>query len=123
MLLPGEEQVVVTKEVFVFRLTPEAAAEGWSPFYLHWALCLKAVRKQWQRITLMQTNREGVATRYREVRVPNPPDPVWAEKASKAFSEFFVTLANAKAKFIEALSTSAHEYIASAHSVGGFIVQ
>ena len=51
VLLPGAEQVVLTKEVFVLRVKGGADA-GYDPFYLLWCLCLTAVRRQWQRVTL-----------------------------------------------------------------------
>ena len=58
ILLPGEEQIVLTKEVFVIRVRDNDL--GYTPFYLLWALSLVETRKQWQRVTLMQTNREDV---------------------------------------------------------------
>jgi len=60
ILLPGEEQIVVTKEVFVLRVLK---GELWDPFYLLWALSLRAVRDQWRRVALMQTNREDCGDR------------------------------------------------------------
>ncbi|MDB9318038.1 hypothetical protein [Nodularia spumigena] len=71
MLLPGEEDIVLTKEVFVIRIK-SCFEQGWSPFYLMWAFCLTSVRKQWKRIALMQTNREDVSSRYKEIRLPFP---------------------------------------------------
>jgi type I restriction enzyme M protein len=47
ILLPGEEDVVLTKEMFVFRVARPGEG-GWDPFYLHWALCLRPVREQWR---------------------------------------------------------------------------
>ena len=111
ILIPGEEQIVLTKEVFVIRVQKNNM--GYSPFYLLWALSLKEVRKQWQRVTLMQTNREDVGTRYKEVRIPKPISPMWAEEASKAFREYFVGLAEAKKQFVLATSSDDYEYIAS----------
>lgn len=86
---------------------------GYSPFYLLWALSLKEVRKQWQRVTLMQTNREDVGARYKEVRIPKPISPAWAEEVSKAFREYFVGLAEAKKQFVLVTSSNDYEYIAS----------
>lgn len=111
ILVPGEEQIVLTKEVFVIRVQKNDM--GYSPFYLLWALSLKEVRKQWQRVTLMQTNREDVGTRYKEVRIPKPISPTWAEEVSKAFREYFVGLAEAKKQFALATSSDDYEYIAS----------
>ena len=82
ILVPGEEQVVLTKEMFVFRALDETVFD---PFYLIWAFSLKVVRDQWRRVTLMQTNREDCGNRYLEVIIPNPPDEGWARKVSSAF--------------------------------------
>lgn len=119
ILLPGEERILLTKEVFVIRVAPggtsEVSAEhGFDPFYLLWALCLKAVREQWQRITLMQTNREDVGQRYREILIPRPPNPEWAKTVSAPFRDYFTTVANAREQFSRAISSSGYEYIASA---------
>lgn len=59
----------------------------YSPFYLLWALSLIEVRKQWSRVTLMQTNRGHVGNKYREVEAPIPKLEAWAEKVSKLFGD------------------------------------
>ena len=51
IIVPGEEQVVLTKEMFLFRVIDSSV---WDPFYLFWALCLSAVREQWRRVALLQ---------------------------------------------------------------------
>lgn len=112
VLLPGEEAVVLTKEVFVFRIQG-GLAEGWSPFYLLWALCLKSVRQQWQRITLMQTNREDVGRRYREILLPVPASKAEADEVAAAFEAYFQTIAKARASFKSKLENSDVEFIAS----------
>ena len=86
MLLPGEETIVVTKEVFVFRIRN---ARIWDPFYLLWSLSLSAVREQWRRIALMQTNREDCGDRYREIVLPKPKSKRWAQQQSAAFRKYF----------------------------------
>ncbi len=113
ILLPGEEQVVLTREVAVLRVGG-GQQEGWSPFYLFWALCLRAVRLQWQRVTLMQTNREDAGKRYREIRVPVPRSRAQAEEACEAFRVYFTSMAEARGRFREQLGGSGLQYIASA---------
>ena len=111
ILLPGEEQIVLTKEVYVLRVHENHF--GYTPFYLLWALSLVETRKQWQRITLMQTNREDVGSRYREVILPKPISVVWADKVSSAFKAYFTGLAEAKQGFITATNSDQFNYIAS----------
>ncbi len=110
ILLPGEEQVVLTKEVFVVRvLKPDLV----DPFYLLWALSLKAVRDQWRRITLMQTNREDCGQRYREIILPRPRSKLWARTTAAAFRTYFETIANARTTFVAAVRTSKFEHVAN----------
>jgi type I restriction enzyme M protein len=116
VLLPGEESVVLTKEVFVLRV---AAGNAWDPFYLLWALSLRAVRDQWRRVALMQTNREDCGDRYREIVVPNPPNGKWARDRSAAFRAYFTTLANTREGFVRSVSADGLDYIASVLSLGG----
>lgn len=117
MLLPGEEEVVITKEVFIF--TVEAGeAEGWNPFYLFWALCLRGVRQQWQRITLMQTNREDCGGRWREIALPKPKSSKWAHEVSASFREYFTTIGTAKSRFVEAAKATGFDYIATVTATG-----
>ena len=110
ILLPGEEQIVLTKEVFVFRLVKD---DAWDPFYLLWALSLQAVRDQWRRIALMQTNREDCGSRHREIIIPKPPSPAWARQKSAAFREYFTTLAGATDRFVKSVGSDGLAYIAS----------
>ena len=109
ILLPGEEQIVLTKEVFVIRVIRSDLVD---PFYLLWALSLKAVRDQWRRITLMQTNREDCGQRFREIILPKPKSKAWATSTSAAFREYFQTMANARVVFIEQVRISKFEHVA-----------
>lgn len=110
IILPGEEQAVLTKEMFVFRVIDTSV---WDPFYLFWALCLGAVRNQWRRIALMQTNREDCGSRYREIVLPVPKSQVWAKSQSDAFRNYFQTIADAREEFSAKLSSSGLSFIAS----------
>ena len=110
ILLPGEERIVLTKEVFVFRVLDTQLLD---PFYLIWALSLKVVREQWRRITLMQTNREDCGNRYREIIIPKPPSKTWAIETSAAFRSYFEAIAGAKAVFAEHLTEDPFEYVAN----------
>lgn len=114
ILLPGEEQVVLTKEVFVLRVVKD---QVWDPFYLLWALSLRAVREQWRRIALMQTNREDCGERYREIVLPKPASRQAALERSKAFRDYFQTIADARRRFVGAVTSDEFEHIASVVSI------
>ncbi len=117
ILLPGEEQVVLTKEVFVFRIKN---GDVWDPFSLLWALSLRQVRDQWRRVALMQTNREDCGERYREVVLPSPRSKKWAQQVSSPFRDYFRTLAEAKAGFAERTSSDGFEYVPTVRGVLSF---
>lgn len=87
VLMPGQERVVLTKEVLVIRAAEDAIFDN---FYLLWAMTLKAVRRQWDRIVFMQTNREDVGRRYDEIRIPVPLDDRVAKECSKAFRDYYL---------------------------------
>lgn len=115
IILPGEEQIVVTKEVFIFRVIKTSL---YDPFYLLWALSLKAVRDQWRRVALMQTNREDCGDRYREIIIPKPPTTDWAQSVSKAFRDYFTTIATAREGFNASIAQDQFGYVATASSYG-----
>ncbi len=112
ILLPGEEHIVITREIFAFRVVEDAGA--WDPFYLLWCLCLNAVRDQWRRVALMQTNREDCGFRYREIMLPDPPNLEWARKRSGAFRRYFTALSESRRRFVQDLKEDGFDYIASA---------
>lgn len=92
VLMPGQENIVITKEVIIFRSKNSSVSQ----FYLMWALSLFAVRRQWERIVFMQTNREDIGKRYYEIILPYPKSAAIAKKYSKPFETYFSTLDKAK---------------------------
>ena len=111
VLLPGQEQVLCTKEIIVLRPGPES---NFDPFYLLWAMTLKVVRDQWKRVVFMQTNREDVGSRYLEIEIPVPPSREEADRVSKPFRDYYTALAGAKEKI--------QEYLHSAESGHHFFI-
>ena len=69
----------------------------------------------------MQTNREDVGGRYREVKIPKPKSVEWAKSVSSAFRNYFQGLANAKKEFADSTASDGYNYIASvsAFDTGG----
>ncbi|MEJ1154616.1 hypothetical protein [Microbacterium marmarense] len=106
LLMPGQEEIVLTKEVLILRPGPTAEIDN---FYLLWALSLKAVRNQWKRIVFMQTNREDVGRRYLEVAIPWTDDANAAAQASQAFRDYYQGMQKLRGDFVQALySTDEH---------------
>jgi hypothetical protein len=93
VLMPGQERVVLTKEIIVLRPGPKAT---FGPFYLLWALTLKIVREQWRRVVFMQTNREDVGDRWLEIEIPIPKTPEIAATAARPFAEYYTAIATAR---------------------------
>lgn len=101
VLMPGQEQIVLTREVIVLRVTSQAPFDS---FYLLWALSLNVVRDQWKRQIFMQTNREDVGHRYRNILLPIPESPVEAKEVSVEFAKYYNGLAQLREAFSASLS-------------------
>lgn len=99
VLLPGQEDVVLTKEMIVFRPGENARFDA---HYVAWALDLEQVRSQWSRVTFMQTNREDVGNRFLEVEIPAPPDRETAETASEHYRRYHEAQARLRKEFAKA---------------------
>lgn len=96
MILPGQEKMVLTKEILLFSVAPDAPID---PFYLFWAMRLRDVQSQWQRVIFMQTNREDLGDRYRLIEIPYTTDKKAAEKVSAGYRGYFNGLHELQQKF------------------------
>lgn len=89
VILPDQTDLIITKEVLIFSPGEHAPFDS---FYLAWALDLPEVKAQWDRIIFMQTNREDVGNRYREILVPLPPNKEKAAHVSQAYRDYYTSL-------------------------------
>lgn len=96
MLMPGQEQMVFTKEVLIFTVSKNAPID---PFYLFWAMQLKDVQSQWHRVIFMQTNREDLGDRYRMIEIPYTSDRHAARNISKGYRDYFMGLDQLRIQF------------------------
>jgi type I restriction enzyme M protein len=111
VLMPGQERVLLTKEVIVLRPGEKA---DFDPFYILWAMTLKIVRDQWKRVVFMQTNREDVGKRYHEIRIPVPPSREIADRVSAPFRDYYTTIAEARSKLAGYLASAGdHHFFVS----------
>lgn len=108
VLMPGQEQVVLTKEVLVLRPGPKA---DFDPFYLLWAMSLRIVREQWRRIVFMQTNREDTGNRYREIVIPIGPSRAKRDAVSEPFRSYYEGMASLRSGFREFLDNDPDHHV------------
>jgi type I restriction enzyme M protein len=103
LLMPGQEQVVLTKEIIVLRPGRKADFDS---FFLLWAMTLKIVRDQWRRVVFMQTNREDVGKRWLEIEVPVPRSREVADHVSEPFRKYYQAIADARKALVAYLRES-----------------
>jgi hypothetical protein len=119
VLMPGQERVVLTKEMLVMRPGPAAEFDA---FYLLWAMSLQAVRNQWGRIVFMQTNREDVGRRFREIQIPMAASADERRKVGKPFGDYYRGVARLRKKFLRYLAEDGRHHVflsSSDESSGG----
>jgi type I restriction enzyme M protein len=108
VLMPGQEQIVLTREVLVLRAADDAPYDN---FYLLWAMTLKAVRRQWDRIVFMQTNREDAGSRYNEICIPVPRDRDSADAFAKPFRDYYLGIQQRRDSFLNYLASDNKHHI------------
>ena len=96
MIMPGQEQMVMTKEILIFEVSEKAPIDA---FYLFWALRLNEVQSQWKRVIFMQTNREDLGDRYRFIEIPYTEDENLAKKVSEGYRKYFYGLDELRKEF------------------------
>jgi hypothetical protein len=116
VLMPGQERLVLTKEILVLHAAESADFDN---FYLLWAMSLRVVRRQWDRIVFMQTNREDVGNRYLQILIPVAPSKEKADEVSKPFRDYYLGMQELRQKFLEHLSESDkyHIFLSSAEAI------
>ena len=66
---------------------------------------LDHVHAQWDRVVFMQTNREDLGDRWKEVLVPVPGDRGLADDLSKSVRSYYKSLAELKTAFLQEMSS------------------
>lgn len=111
VLMPGQERVLLTKEIIILRPGRHA---NFDAFYLLWAMTLTIVREQWKRVVFMQTNREDVGDRYLEISIPVPPSRKVADMVSQPFRDYYNAVAESRGKLAKYLSSNGgHHFFVS----------
>lgn len=100
VLMPGQEEIVLTKEMLILRASSSAPIDN---FFLLWALSLSVVRQQWNRVVLMQTNREDVGQRFLEIKIPWTDDADRAKSVSRSFRDYYTGMDRLRRDFVRDL--------------------
>lgn len=107
VLMPGQERILLTKEIIVLRPGPNAEFDT---FYLLWAMTLKIVRDQWKRVIFMQTNREDVGKRYLDISIPVAMTPEVATETSEPFRRYYKAISKARTELADHLRTTGEHH-------------
>lgn len=67
-------------------------------FYIAWALMLEPVNAQWGRVVFMQTNREDLGDRWKEISIPVPSSRAEADSLSGSTRDYYEGLARLKSE-------------------------
>lgn len=90
----------MTKEMLILRAAHNAPVDN---FYLLWTLSLKVIRQQWNRVVLMQTNREDVGQRYLENEIPWPDTKDHGLQVSAPFRDYYEGIDSLRQQFLSYL--------------------
>lgn len=97
MVMPWQTNVVLTKEILGLRVNENA--DGIDAFLLLALLSLRVVQAQYAAFTLMQTNREHLGSRWREIQLPIPNTAEERERVAKPVRDFFDTQVKARESY------------------------
>lgn len=101
VVLPGQERSVFTKEVLILRADRAAPFDN---FFLAWALMLPKVNAQWKRVVFMQTNREDLGDRWKEIVIPVPVDEITSASYSGEVRKYYKGLARLRSELETSMS-------------------
>jgi type I restriction enzyme M protein len=87
VIMPWQTNVILTREIHVWRVRKDAKTID--PFLLLNLMSLKVVHDQFNFLVLMQTNREDLSDRYKELLLPIPSEEKTREKWSVPIRNYF----------------------------------
>ena len=111
VVMPWQTRVVFTKEFLRLRVSPydqqDSLLSGLNYAYLLYVMSLKVVRDQYNYLVLMQTNREDLGNRWREVIIPIRRDGFaeWATPVQK-YIESTVAIQEARQEIFNSTGNS-----------------
>lgn len=97
VIMPWQTGVVLTREIEVWRCAKNA--EHIDPWLLLALVSLRVVHDQFNFLVLMQTNREDLGERFRELLLPIPRSSEKCEEWSRPIREFFDATVRARRSY------------------------
>ena len=97
MVMPWQTNLVLTKEIMVLRVLA-SNTRGVTPFLLQGLFSLKQVVDQYDSLVLMQTNREDLGNRWKEVLIPIPRAEETSGRIANAIKNYFDAIVDAQIK-------------------------
>lgn len=97
VVMPWQTNLVLTKEIMVLRVLA-SNTRGVTPFLLQGLFSLKQVVDQYDSLVLMQTNREDLGNRWKEVLIPIPRAEETSGRIANAIKNYFVAIVDAQIK-------------------------
>jgi len=97
IVMPWQTHVILTREIAIWRVQPQA--KRIDPFLMLAMLSLNVVHAQFNYLVLMQTNREDLGQRYKEVLLPIPRTGAQRERWSGPVNNYFSALVEARRSY------------------------
>lgn len=102
VIMPWQTKVVLTKEITIIRITDARRLTPWLALVL---MSLEVVNNQFRYLVQMQTNREDLGHRIRELVLPIPENRTTRERWQKHVERYFRSLVEANAEYDKLLRT------------------
>lgn len=97
VVMPWQTHVILTREIAIWRV--KSKAKMIDPFLLIGMLSLDVVHSQFNYLVLMQTNREDLGQRYREVLLPIPRSETTRNQWSGPVKSYFDALIESRLSY------------------------
>jgi len=97
LIMPWQTNVILTREIAIWRVLPTATRID--PWLLLAAMSLNVVHDQFKFLVLMQTNREDLGSRFRQILIPIPTHSAHRERWAGPIRQYFQATVEARASY------------------------
>lgn len=97
VVLPWQTHVILTREIAIWRVPSTATLID--PFLLLTLMSLEVVHAQFRFVVMMQTNREDLGNRYKEILIPLPNDLKLRQEWTGSVKDYFHAIVHARESY------------------------